>query len=140
MTRPLDLREFAENLRCQGDIRQADLADEILALIDIEADVAEPFSNLCDDIASYVPDALKEKPSRGVEWLGDRSNELKEIEAELDKDGRTGDTDDQVKSMLETLENIRIALGLPDTATDEDLETAVQALVDAAPAKLEYDL
>lgn len=134
--KPLNLQEFAEQLRLEGN----EFADEILELCTLEDDVAEPYGDLCDDIASYVPDALKEKPDRGVEWLGDRSNELKEIEAELDKDGRTGDTDDQIKAMLCTLENIRLALGLPDTATDEDLETAVQELVDAAPPKLEYDL
>jgi hypothetical protein len=30
--RPLNLKEFAEDMRRKGDIRDADLADEILAL------------------------------------------------------------------------------------------------------------
>jgi hypothetical protein len=140
--RPLNLKEFAEDMRRKGDIRDADLADEILALIDIEEEVAEPYSTLCDDIEHYAKDfSNPDDAPKALEWIGDRSNLLKEIEEELDKDGRTGDTDDQVKALLETLAKIREIAGVPDTATDEDVENAIQALVDAAPTKeLTYDL
>jgi hypothetical protein len=135
--KPLNLQEYAEQLRLTGDSREIDFADMILQLLDIEEAVAEPFDALCDDLRNYA-DTLPEAPtpkelSRAMEWVGDRSDLLKEIEAELDKDGRTGDTDDQIKAMLETLENIRTALGLPDTATDEDLATHIQALADREP-------
>jgi hypothetical protein len=138
--RSLNLKEFAEDMRRKGDIRDADLADEILALLDIEADVAEPYSELCADLEIYAPAELSDKPEKAMEWLGDRSNLLKEIEEELDKDGRTGDTDDQVKALLETHAKIRDIIGVPDTATDEDVENAIQTLVDRAPAAVEYDL
>lgn len=141
--KPLDLKEFAEGLRTSGDWREADFATEILDLLDLEEEVAEPYSNLCDDLNHYAPESLADKPEKQCEWLGDRSNLLEEIEKELDKDGRTGDTDDQIKEMLETLDNIRVALGLPETATDEDLETAVQELADReakTPPAMEYDL
>lgn len=141
--RPLNLQEFAEDMRRKGDIRDADLADEILALIDIEQDVAEPYSTLCCDIEHYAKDfSNPDDAAKALEWIGDRSNLLKEIEEELDKDGRTGDTDDQVKALLETLAKIRDIIGVPDTATDEDIENAIQALVDRAPAApaMEYDL
>lgn len=42
--------------------------------------------------------------------------------------------------MVATLGNIRLALGLDDNATDEDIETIVQELVDRAPPAMEYDL
>jgi hypothetical protein len=111
-------------------------------LLDIEEEVAEPYSTLCDDLEHYAKDfSNPDDAEKALEWLGDRSNLLKEIEEELDKDGRTGDTDDQVKALLETLAKIREIAGVPDTATDEDVENAIQALVDAAPTKeLTYDL
>ncbi|MFL6707972.1 MAG: hypothetical protein ACJ8HI_07175 [Massilia sp.] len=140
--KPLNLKEFAEDMRRKGDIRNTDLADEILALIDIEEAVAEPYSTLCFDIEHYAKDfSNPDDAAKALEWIGDRSNLLKEIEEELDKDGRTGDTDDQIKALLETFAKIRDIIGVPDTATDEDIENAIQALVDAAPAKeLTYDL
>jgi hypothetical protein len=132
------LQEFAQELRRGGDIRQADMADEILALIDIEEEIAEPYGNLCSDIEHYAKGfSNPDDAAKALEWLGDRSNLLKEIEEELAEDGRTGDTDDQIKAMLETLAFIRNIIGAPDTATDEDLETAIQALVDRPT---EYDL
>jgi hypothetical protein len=98
--RPLDLKEFAEDMRRKGDIRDADLADEILALLDIEADVAEPYSELCLDISFLVPKELEDKPAKSVEWLGDRSNMLKEIEKHLAEAGHEGDADDAVKAVI----------------------------------------
>lgn len=139
---PHTLEEFAQELRLKGDYRETDFADEILSLLDIEEECAEPYGNLCSDIEHYAKDfSNPDDAAKALEWIGDRSNLLKEIEEELDKDGRTGDTDDQVKAMLETLAKIREIIGAPDTATDEDLEIAVQELVDAVPAKeMTYDL
>lgn len=97
--RPFNLREFAEDMRRKGDIRDADLADEILALIDIEDEVAEPYSTLCDDIEHYCPN--NETPQRALEWIGDRSNLLAEIEEFLKASGRTGDVDDEIKKLIE---------------------------------------
>jgi hypothetical protein len=140
--KPHTLEEFAQELRLKGDYRETDFADEILILLDIEEECAEPYGNLCSDIEHYAKDfSNPDDAAKALEWIGDRSNLLKEIEEELDKDGRTGDTDDQVKVMLETLAKIREIIGAPDTATDEDLEIAVQELVDAVPAKeMTYDL
>lgn len=113
--KPLTLQEFAEDMRRKGDIRQADMADEILALIDIEADIAEPYSNLIVDLEIYAPTELNGKPEKAMEWLGDRSNMLADIEAAIDasnalpKAGANGipinrDPDDAVKELLEALD------------------------------------
>lgn len=136
----LTLEEFAEELRRKGDFREVEFADEILQLLDIEEECAEPYGNLCSDIEHYAKDfSNPTDAAKALEWVGDRSNLLKEIEEELDKDGRTGDTDDQVKALLETVAKLRDILGLEE-GTDEDIENAVQALVDRAPAAMEYDL
>lgn len=143
--KPFTLEEFAQEMRRNGDIRQADMADEILMLLDLEEDVAEPYGNLCDDLNSAAPEGLKDKPEKQMEWVIDRSNLLQDIEKELDEDGRTGDTDDQVKALLETLGNIREIVGL-EGGTDEDLEEAVRTLAERAaraPEEIEvmtYDL
>jgi hypothetical protein len=99
--RPLNLREFAEDMRRKGDIRQADMADDILALIDIEEEVAEPYSELCDDLQHYAPESLRENMPLALEWLGDRSNLLAEIEEILKASGRSGDIDDEIKKLIE---------------------------------------
>lgn len=136
MMQPLTLKEFAQQLRMDG----CEFADEIFDLIDLEEEIAEPYGNLCYDIEQYAKDfSNPDDASKALEWLGDRSNLLAEIEKALDEDGRTGDTDDQVKAMLETLSNIHDIIGAADTATDEDLETLIQALAER-PAPTEYDL
>jgi hypothetical protein len=133
--RPQSLQEFAQELRRGGDIRQADMADEILALIDIEEEIAEPYGNLCSDIEHYCPN--NETPQRALEWLGDRSNLLKEIEEELDKDGRTGDTDDVVRELLGEIDDIKMALKMHGFELDEFFEAITKP---EASLKVEYDL
>lgn len=106
----LTLQEFAEDMRRKGDIRNADLADEILGLIDIEADVAEPYSKICDYLSCYVPQTLQDEHVKAVEWLGDRSNLLTEIEEQLEKAGHAGDVDDVIKKLCEDLVEAREVL------------------------------
>jgi hypothetical protein len=85
---PAHLKEFAEDMRRKGDIRDTDFADEILALLDIEADVAEPYSDLCFDIENYAKDfSNRDDAPKALEWLGDRSNMLAEIEKHLAEAG-----------------------------------------------------
>lgn len=138
--RPLNLQEFAEELRRKGDPREAEFATEILDLLQVEEECAEPFSDLCYDIAHYAKgyDHAEIAP-KALEWIGDRSNLLKQIEEELDKDGRSGDVDDQVKQLIETVASIRNILSLEE-GTDEDLEIAIQGLMDREPKTVEYDL
>lgn len=129
--KPLDLREFAEDMRRRGDIRDADLADEILALIDIEEEVAEPYSTLCLDISFLVPKALEDNPAKSVDWLGDRSNLLTDIEQQLADAKRPGDVDHVIKEMIGTLadaEKILEAAGWPGM----DFLEALQGLADRA--------
>lgn len=84
---PLTLREFADNLRMSGDWREAEFADEILTLIDIEEEVSEPYGTLCDDLEHYAPEH-RGNPAKALEWVGDRSNLLAEIEEQLKEAGR----------------------------------------------------
>jgi hypothetical protein len=113
---PHTLEEFAQELRRKGDFREAKFADEILTLMDIEAEVAEPYSELCGDIEHYCPN--NETPQRALEWLGDRSNLLAQIEEQLKEAG------------LDVGAN-----GLPIDADD-----AVKDLIAALPDPMEYDL
>lgn len=138
--KPLNLEEFATELRRKGDWRESEFGDEILTLIDSEPEL-EFLDELRGDIAHYAKEfSNPDDASKALEWVGDRSNLLGEIEKALDKDGRTGDVDDQVKALLDLVENIRTILLLPDEATDEDMETAIQGLMDREPKTLEYDL
>jgi len=110
MMQPLTLEEFAQNLRVSGDYREMEFADEILMLLDIEAEVAEPYSDLCAELEHHAPDKLKDEPAKMVEWLGDRSAMLEEIEKQLSDEGldvgANGlpiDAADAVKELLGTL-------------------------------------
>jgi hypothetical protein len=129
--RPLNLQEFAEDMRRKGDIRDADMADEILALLDIEAEVAEPYSDLCADLENCAPKGLAEQPAKALEWVIDRSNLLLEIEGHLKEAKRDGDPDDAVKELLGTMadaEAILEAAGWPGM----DFLEALQGLADRA--------
>lgn len=134
MMRPLTLKEFAQQLRAEGN----EFADEILDLLDVEEEVAEPYGELCSDLEHYAPEH-RGNPNKALEWLGDRSNLLKEIEDQLKDDGRDGDADDVIKEMLGTLaeaEEILEATGWP---ADGDFIDGIQALAER-PAPMEYDL
>lgn len=141
MMRPLTLEEFAQQLRIKGDYRETEFADEILMLIDIEEEVAEPFSNLCGDLDHYVP-ANPGKPDKQLEWLGDRSALLSGIQDELAQSDRTGDVDDIVKEMIAELDGVEAIMREHGGWTEGELSDAIFALIDRAEKapKLEYDL
>lgn len=100
--RPLNLKEFAEDLRVNApDFITADFADDILELVELEKEVAEPYRALCDDIQHYAQDfSNRDDAAKALEWIGDRSNLLEEIEKLLEEAGRKGDADDVIKAML----------------------------------------
>jgi hypothetical protein len=137
--RSQSLEEFAEDMRRKGDIRDADLADEILALLDIEAEVAEPYSDLLADLEIYAPEGLRDKPEKAMEWLGDRSNLLAEIEKELEEAKRPGDVDDAVKDLLKTMADAEAILEAAGWPGDGDFIEGIQALANR-PEPMEYDL
>jgi hypothetical protein len=137
------LTEFAEDMRRKGDIRQSDLADEILTLIDIESDVAEPYSELCADLENDAPADIKDKPEKVVEWLVDRSHLLEEIEKHFADAGRdktgTDDVADMVRELLGTMKAAEAILeehGWPGT----DFLDALENLAENTPTPKEYDL
>jgi hypothetical protein len=138
----LNLREFAERLRRIGTSQESDFADEILELVDLGEEIAGPYGTLCDDLEHYAPDH-KGGPSHKLEWLGDRSNLLGEIESELERartlqDPVSGDADDTVKELLGRLEEAEAIL-TANGWTEGDFLDALQALADRPPTK-EYDL
>lgn len=139
--KPLTLQEFAEDMRRGGDIRQADMADEILALIDIEAEVAEPYSTLCCDIEHYAKDySNPDDAVKALEWIGDRSNLLAEIEKQFEEADRKGDVDDAVKAALGELGEIRDILEAEGWDGEGDIVEALRHTLANWPPKLEYDL
>lgn len=130
--KPYTLEEFAEELRRKGDYREFEFADEILALLDIEEAVAEPYSTLCHDIEHYAEKfSNPDDAEKALEWVGDRSNLLAEIEDQLKEAKRPGDVDDEIKEMIGTLadaEAILEAAGWPGM----DFLEALQGLADRA--------
>lgn len=110
MMQPLTLEEFAQQLRVSGDYREMEFADEILMLLDIEADVAEPYSDLCADIEHTAPAGLKDNHLKALERLNDRSGMLEEIEKQLSDigldvgaNGLPIDAADAVKDLIANL-------------------------------------
>lgn len=140
--RPHTLEEFAQELRIKGDWREAEFGMEILDLLALEEEVAEPYSDLCADLEYYAPDGLKGKPEKVVEWLAGRAALLDEIENELKERGRepegTADTADAVREALGTLDYIADTLDVND-AWEGDMENSIKRLCER-PKPMEYDL
>lgn len=133
--RPLNLEEFAQQLRLEGH----PFANEILELANVQEEVADPFFDLCEELNHHASDTLKDKPEKMVEWLIDRSDLLTEIEEELKKAGHDGDADDSVREILGTLkagEEILEEHGWPGT----NFLDALEKLAEATPTPMEYDL
>lgn len=140
--KPLDLKEFAEELRRKGVGPEIEFATEILDLLDLEEEVAEPFNDVCTELDHYAPESLTGRPQRQAEWLGDRANLLTEIEEQFRKAKRDGDIDDVVRDTLDELANIETILRKYGGWSEGDLQDALFALIeraDKAP-KLKYDL
>lgn len=144
MRRSQSLEEFAEDMRRKGDIRDADLADEILMLVDLEAEVAEPYSTLCDDLNSYAPEGLRDKPEKAMEWLCDRSNELDEIRELFSAEELSeGGIVDAISERLDGLKNFETIMREHGGWTEGDLQDGLFALIERAGKlsnDLEYDL
>lgn len=141
--RPDTLKEFAQLLRVRGDFREVEFADEILELVELEEEVAEPYSELCDDLNHHAPEGLKDKPAKALEWLGDRSALLVEIEEQFQKASREGDADDIVREVLDELNNVETIMREHGGWTEGDLQDALFALIKRAgkaPQPLQYDL
>ena len=143
---PLTLKEFAENLRLSGSWREMEFADEILQLITLEDDVAEPYSELCGDLEHAAPDGLKEKPAKALEWLVDRSDMLGEIEkalaegeCDVGSNGNKVDADAAVKELLKILGSAEDILE-DHGWTSGDFLSGLAKLAENAPTPLEYDL
>lgn len=140
--RPHTLEEFAQELRRKGDWREAEFADEILYLLNLEEEVAEPYSDLCAELEYRAPDGLKDEPEKIVEWLADRGALLDEIEEELKERDRepegTADTADAVREALGTLDYIADTLDVND-AWEGDMENSIKRLCER-PKPMEYDL
>src|SRR5690606_7328131 len=76
---PTDLREFAENLYTSGTAQEMEFAKEILENLNFVENAEH--EELCKDIQYYVPVEMRTKNARDlVEWIGDRSNLLKDVE------------------------------------------------------------
>lgn len=146
MMQPHTLKEFAEQLRLSGDYREAEFADEILTLIDLETDVAEPYWDLCADLDHSAPVDLKGNPAKAMERLNDRSDVLAEIEKHLTNaqemaglEGLSKDADDVVRELLETISEAEEILDNAELATDATFLERLRELAER-PAPLEYDL
>lgn len=150
------LEEFAQALRVGGDNQQADFGTEILDLLDLEEEVAEPYSDLCADLENYAKGYdHADKPEKALEWLGDRSDVLKEIETALEEAGRKEklgangkprswyDSDDAVKDLLTEREEIEDLLAAEGIEAEGELVDAIRKLCERAakaPPAMEYDL
>lgn len=106
-----NLRDFAEKLYVSGTAQEMQIANDILFYIDF--DMTESYHELCEEIDYYLKDGppLKEYGAK-VEYLGDRSNLLQEIEDEIDSDYterlkmagiEATDVDDIIRALLDRL-------------------------------------
>jgi len=133
--KPLNLREYAESLRIQGN----HFADEILRLCDWRDEVEPVYSRLIDDLEYYargrdVPNDLEKQ----LEWLGDRSHLLDEIADMLDQSGRNRDVADEVRDLIDTVDILKALLIRKGHMEEgDDIYEAVAQLCDRLPA---YDL
>lgn len=136
MMQPHTLKEFAEALRVSGNYREAEFADEILTLIDLEIDVAEPYWELVGDIEHSAPADLKDKPGKALERLNDRSATLDEIEKHLNEAGRepkdTDDAGDAVRALLGILDKAEDILEAAGWPADVDLIDGMTELAERA--------
>lgn len=131
--RPLNAREFAEQLRLEGH----PFADEVMDALDSEATV-DAYNELTDDLDHYAKS--KGTPARQLEWIGDRSKLLAEIETALGDANRVRDVDDEIKDMLTTLEQAEALLMQSRWLSEGgDLISALESVLGCAKPQ-EYDL
>lgn len=108
----MDLREFAENLYVSGTAQEMEFGKEILDSID-HMDRLDTCEELLEQMREYLPKHKKEinEPAQ-IEWLGDRSNLLEEIQDEIipeyaERLKMAGidciDTDDIIRALLDRL-------------------------------------
>lgn len=131
--KPLNLREFAEGLALT-DAREHAL--EILENLDF-IDTCQ-FEEIQNQLLHYSKDSGTIDNLKKLEWIGDRSHLLGEIQDELQKHKFEGDTDDVVRDLAETHRTIEGLLrdkGL--LADDGDILESVLQLLERVP---QYDL
>lgn len=109
--KPLDAYEFAQQLRLSDDSAVADYADKFLTALDFYN--SGNYEELCRDVEHYTKESGEDAIKRRIEWLGDRSHLLDELE-----------------------EKIREA----DPKFKGCIDAALVALISKLPPKLEYDL
>lgn len=143
----IDLREFAEKLYVSGTAQEAEFAKEILENLDF-VETAEHLE-LCEDIEHYTKGAkCKSDPRSQVEWLGDRSDLLDEIEEKFaDRPQALAyigeswkaekDAADLVESLLDTVEAAAEALEVE--GLEGELLDMLQSLKDTCDEKV-WDL
>jgi len=132
----LNLKEFAESLLLGENDRHRDFAQEILENLDFVDN--SKFDELCGDIAGISEKEFKNhEPLKQIDRIGDRLNSLDEIKDELQKHGFDGDTDDEVRKLIEVRRQIEEMLQNAGLWTDGDLYEVLCQLVERAP---QYDL
>lgn len=111
---PLNLEEFAQGLRLSGNWREQEFATEILDLLDLETDVAEPYEELCGDIEHATPRGLRDAmtPAQQLERLTDRCAMLDEIETLLAEANRLTGANGKPLDFVEAVE--ALIADLPD--------------------------
>lgn len=130
--KPLNLKEFAESLML-GQHRE--FAIEILENLDFVEN--SNFEELCEDITRHSEKEFKEHdPIRQIDRIGDRLNLLDEIKDSLDKNGFSGDPDDEIGRLIETsvtLSGVLHDKGFMDTLNGDIVESVLQ-LLERVPA------
>jgi len=109
------LTDLAHHMYNTGTPHEMELAKEILVLIDDQKEL-ENLREICEDLekrAKGVGD-----PARQIEWLGDRSDMLAEIEESL-TDAKilpngTDDAADAVKRLIRLAETVAELASRPD--------------------------
>jgi len=131
--KPLNLREYAESLRLQGN----PFADEILRLCDWRQEVEPIYLSLIYSLEYYARGRdVPNDPEKQLEWLGDREKHLQSVEDLLAESGRNRDADDEVRDLIDTHDDLRTELQRRKLWNSEGLLDSVTAMLDIAT----YDL
>lgn len=109
------LKEFAHNLYNTGNTQEMEFAKEILGNLDFVENSRH--DEICEDLDTYAKG--RGEPIKQVEWLGDRSNLLEEIEDHLTNAGYvakgTDDTADEINKLIDLVLDMQAALVVEET-------------------------
>jgi hypothetical protein len=140
--KPINLKEYAENLLRTGTAQEGDFAREILQNIQAAEDLDEANAWI-EDVTKFVPDEVVNiSGDKVLEWIGDQLHMIDEMKERLKKSGFSDPAyslDEQIDFALNDYDDAEGALERSGFA-EGSLTDKVMAALQKIPEPLEYDL